>query len=87
MSTTASDYVRTAATVLRAGEQTALVVLPAWHGGNVLARVATWELSRVTGRLRADLPGLTLSVLARLDALLDDQLDLHDWRIQERCAA
>lgn len=37
-----------------------------------------------TGRSLTDLPGARLWVTARLDALLDNDLALHDWEIAVR---
>jgi hypothetical protein len=66
---------------------TTLVALPAWHHGQILAAVATPLLVDLTGLPACQLPGTELTVAARLDAVLDTELDLRDWQAQERYAA
>ncbi len=65
---------RTLACVVRAGETTTLIAIPAWYGGVVLVPVRTAVLTRVTGRAREQLPGTQLVVTAHLDAATEDRL-------------
>ncbi|MGP4001445.1 hypothetical protein [Streptomyces sp. 8N706] len=80
----AGDHIRAMAHVVRADFTDALIALPAWLGGQVLVHMPVGELAAVTGRLCDDLPGTRLTVLARLDALLEEDLELQDWRVQTR---
>lgn len=70
---------RTRAIVIRAGNHTTLLSLPAWFGGQLLAQVDTHTIHAATGLHRHDLPDVQLSVLARLDASTAEGLELKDW--------
>jgi hypothetical protein len=73
------QHTRTEAVVVRAGVRTALVSLAAWYHGQILAAVDTWELVAATGHRLPQLPGTWLTVAARLDAIMDEGLELRDW--------
>jgi hypothetical protein len=87
LKSTNGGHTRTTAHVVRAGSTYALIALPGWLGGAVLAHVPTWELTLATSCRREDLPGTWLTVLARLNAVLEEDLDLHDWHAQAPRAA
>ncbi|MBT2509733.1 hypothetical protein J7I98_28455 [Streptomyces sp. ISL-98] len=80
----------TVATVIRAGDTTALVSLPEWCGGVILVHVPTRMLTAETCLSRRDLPGVRLYVRARLTAATERDLDLQQWSLdvsQARTAA
>lgn len=74
-----SPHTTTRATVVRAGDTTTLVALPAWFRGQVLVPVATWIITAATGKRREDLPDTELWVRARLDARTEFALALQEW--------
>ncbi|MEV0493425.1 hypothetical protein OH782_41465 (plasmid) [Streptomyces sp. NBC_01544] len=69
----------TRATVVRAGQRTTLVALPAWCNGQVLIPVETWIIVMATGQMPGSLPGTELEVRARLKARTEAGLALQDW--------
>ncbi|MCX5318114.1 hypothetical protein [Streptomyces sp. NBC_00154] len=74
-----SPLITTRATVVRAGQRTTLVALPAWCNGDVLVPVETWIIMMATGQTRGSLPGTELDVRARLTARTEAGLALQDW--------
>lgn len=75
----ATDYQRTRARVLRAGNDTAHLSLPAWCGGQILVPTSTLDLMIATGLTRRELLGTELVVTANLAATTDEEVDPHDW--------
>ncbi|MEU9130318.1 hypothetical protein AB0D08_19790 [Kitasatospora sp. NPDC048540] len=74
---------RVAATLVRAGRGTSLVVLPSWRAAIVVS-VPTELLLAATGLVFEQLAGVRLSVLINPDALHDRELDLHGWKAENR---
>ncbi|MFD0367630.1 hypothetical protein [Streptomyces sp. NPDC127114] len=68
---------RTVATVVRIGPRTTLVALSGWYRGQILASVATRDLTAATGISMH--PGSRFWVTAQLDAVRDTDLALRDW--------
>ncbi|MEV4616657.1 hypothetical protein AB0K43_29275 [Kitasatospora sp. NPDC049258] len=74
---------RAAAKLVRAGRGTSLVVLPSWRPAIVVS-VPTELLLSSTGLAFEQLAAAGLSVLINPDALHDRELDLRDWRVEDR---
>ncbi|MFJ1707946.1 hypothetical protein [Kitasatospora sp. NPDC088346] len=74
---------RVPAELVRAGRGTSLVVLPSWRPAIVVS-VPTERLLVSTGLAFEQLAGARLSVLINPDALHDRELDLRDWRTEDR---
>lgn len=75
----ATDYQRTRARVVRAGNDTAHLSLPAWYGGQITVPTSTLSLMITTGLTRQELLGAELAVTANLAATTDADVDPHDW--------
>jgi hypothetical protein len=75
----ATDYQRTRARVVRAGNDTAHLSLPAWYGGQITVSTSTLDLAIATGLTRQELLGAELVVTANLAATTDTDVDPHDW--------
>ncbi|CCK32989.1 hypothetical protein BN159_p120 (plasmid) [Streptomyces davaonensis JCM 4913] len=76
-----SGYERTRAHVVRAGEATAQVVIPAWMHGQITVTVDTADLVAATGLGRDELASVDLSVVADLSATMDTAVDPHAWQV------
>ncbi|MER8187660.1 hypothetical protein [Kitasatospora sp. NPDC094015] len=74
---------RVAAKLVRAGRGTCLVVLPSWRPAIVVS-VPTELLLASTGLGLEKLAGAGLTVLINPDALHDRELDLREWRVEDR---
>jgi hypothetical protein len=75
-----TDYRRTRARVIRAGNDTAHLSIPAWCGGQITIRAATADLVSATGLSREQLPGADLMVTANVAATVDTDVDPDGWQ-------
>jgi hypothetical protein len=81
-----TDYQRTRARVIRAGVETAHLVIPAWCDGQITVPVLTLTLMEATGLERDALPGTGLLVTANLAAVTDTDVDPHGFEVLQPLA-
>ncbi|MFF3256437.1 hypothetical protein ACFYWP_36895 [Actinacidiphila glaucinigra] len=76
-----SDYQRTRVRVLRAGDSTSRIVIPAWMRGQITVSVDTADLVAVTGLSRRDLVDVELNATVDLSAPVDTAVNPHAWQL------
>lgn len=78
---TTPDRRRTSAVVVRAGDSTAHLSIPAWMHGQITVRVPTADLIAATSLGRDELPGTELGITANLAAATDNDVDPQECQL------
>jgi hypothetical protein len=80
------DYQRTRARIVRAGNDTTHLSIPAWCHGQITVPVLTLNLMAATGLACHELPGTELIITANLAAVTDTEVDPHAFQVAHASA-